>query len=69
MTADQFAALAELLRLRQGPPRECVRLVLVDGQPIKDAAAAAGLSYRQGAAAVQRAREGLALVMRVAMMR
>lgn len=67
MTADQFKALAELLRLRSGSPRECARLVLVDGRPIKDAAGEVGLSYRQGAAAVQRARVGLALAQRVAL--
>lgn len=67
MTPSQFDALAELLRLRDGPPRECARRVLLDGQPIKDAAAAVGLSYRQGAAAVQRARGGLALAQRVAL--
>lgn len=66
MTSDQFVALAELLRLRFGPARECAMLVLVDGLRTPEAAARAGLSYRQGAAAVKRARDGLALARRAA---
>lgn len=31
MTDDQFDALAQLMRLRDSPSREALRLVLVDG--------------------------------------
>lgn len=61
MTPDQFAALAELLRLRSGPARECARQVLVEGQSTIEAAASLGMQYRAAAAAVQRARQGLEL--------
>ena len=42
MTPDQFQALTQLLRLRQGPQREAARLVLVDGLRQADAARMAG---------------------------
>lgn len=42
MTAASFEALAQLLRLRQGPQREAARLVLVDGVRQADAARMAG---------------------------
>lgn len=61
MTAQQFDALAKLLRLRQGPARDVVRLVLVDGLTVPDAARAAGLEYRAAHRAVQRAKAGLEL--------
>jgi DNA-directed RNA polymerase specialized sigma24 family protein len=61
MTPEQFAALAELLRLRSGPARECARLVLVEGRKTPEAAEAVGMQYRAAAAAVQRARSGLEL--------
>lgn len=61
MTPDQFAALAQLLRLRGGPPREAARLVLVDGLTAHQAADVTGLSLRQVYAAVQRCRDGLQL--------
>lgn len=64
MTPDQFAALADLLRLRPGPAQQCARLVLVDGLRITDAAAQVGMQYRAAAAAVQRARSGLDLAKR-----
>ncbi|MDO9148336.1 MAG: hypothetical protein Q7U52_11860 [Hydrogenophaga sp.] len=64
MTPDQFAALAEMLRLRDGPARECARLVLVDGRSTIDAAASLGMQYRAAAAAVQRARQGFELARR-----
>lgn len=66
MTVDQFAALAELLRLRAGPAQECARLVLVEGLSAQDAAAQVGITYKTGHAAVQRAREGLELAKRAA---
>lgn len=66
MNLEQFAALAELLRLRDGPARECARLVLVDGLRTTDAAERLGMQYRAAAAAVRRAREGLALAQKAA---
>lgn len=66
MTPAQFAALAQLLRLRTGPARECARLVLVDGHTITQAAQAVGIQYRTAAAAVQRARQGLLLAIKAA---
>lgn len=61
MTAEQFAALAELLRLRGGPAQECARLVLIEGRSIRQAAESTGLAYRKAAEAVQRVRKGLHL--------
>lgn len=61
MTAEQFDALAELLRLRAGPAQAAVRLVLVDGITVPDAARQAGVEYRAAFQAVQRARKGLKL--------
>lgn len=66
MTPNQFSALADLLRLRQGAAKECARLVLVDGVPTIQAAQAVGLKYRTAAAAVRRARDGLELAKRAA---
>lgn len=66
MTPTQFAALAELLRLRAGPAQECARLVLVEGVSAQDAAAQVGITYKTGHAAVQRVREGLELARRAA---
>lgn len=61
MTADQFAALAELLRLRAGPAQEVARLVLVEGISVPEAARTAGLEYTAASQAVRRVRLGLEL--------
>jgi predicted DNA-binding protein (UPF0251 family) len=61
MTTAQFAALATLMRLRDGPTTEAVRLVLVDGLKESAAAAQVGSDYKLTWAAVDRARKGLAL--------
>ncbi len=61
MTDAQFAALAQLLRLRTGPAREAVRLHMVDGLPMPDAARAAGIDYQLALKAWYRARDGLDL--------
>lgn len=61
MNNQQFQALAQLMRLREGPARECARLALVEKIPTPDAARATGMQYRAAAAAVRRAREGLIL--------
>ena len=61
MTADQFAALAELLRLRDGPAQEAARLVLVDGLKPADAARATKVTPQAAGQAVKRARAALKL--------
>jgi predicted DNA-binding protein (UPF0251 family) len=61
MTAAQFTALATLLRLRDSETSRAVRLVLVEGMSVPDAAAQAGADYRLAWQAVKRAREGLDL--------
>jgi DNA-directed RNA polymerase specialized sigma24 family protein len=61
MTAQQFDALAELIRMRPGPSREAARLVLVDGAPLKLAASAAGITVGGTSNAVQRVRRALGL--------
>lgn len=61
MTPDQFAALAELLRLRSGDTQEVARLVLVDGLSVADAARQVGMGYHLAYKAVQRAQQGLLL--------
>jgi DNA-directed RNA polymerase specialized sigma24 family protein len=65
MTADQFAALSELLRLRGGPATDAARLVLVDGLSAAEAAQRAGVSRTAATNAVTRCRRGLVLVGRV----
>lgn len=61
MTAEQFDALAELLRLRAGPAQAAVRLVLVQGLRVPDAARSAGLEYTAAHKAVKRVQRGLEL--------
>lgn len=61
MTPNQFAALAELLRLRAGPSEAVVKLVLVDGESVPDAARIAGVSYQAAYKAVGRVQRGLEL--------
>jgi hypothetical protein len=58
MTDAQFAALAQLLRLRQGSTREAVRLHLVQGLTVPDAARIAGVKYQLALKAVKRAKDG-----------
>lgn len=65
MTADQFAALTEVLRLRPGPTNDAVRLHLVDGLSVPEAARTAGADYRGTTYAVKRALAGLELARRV----
>lgn len=64
MTADQFTALAELLRLRTGPAQDVARLVLVEGISVPEAARSAGLEYTAAHQAVKRAQRGLELAQR-----
>lgn len=65
MTNNQFAALAQLLRLRGGGAQEVARLVLVDGLSVIDAAERTGVSLRAAYFAEQRAREGYELAKKV----
>ncbi len=66
MTADQFDALAALLRMQSGAARECARLVLVEGAAQADAAGQTGLSRQAASQSVKRARSGMALARRAA---
>lgn len=61
MTVDQFAALAQILRLRQGPQREAARLVLVDGLRQADAARAVGVGPSALGNTLRACRSGLEL--------
>ena len=63
MNNPQFQALAQLLRLREGPAKECARLALVEQIPTPEAARATNMQYRAAAAAVQRVRQGLELAL------
>ena len=67
MTAGQFAALAQLLRLRQGRAQAVARRVLVDGEATPAAARAEGLEYRCASYAVKRARIGFALAQKASL--
>jgi predicted DNA-binding protein (UPF0251 family) len=58
MTEAQFQALAQLLRLRQGQAQEAVRLHLVAGLTVPDAARQAGVKYQLALKAVKRAKDG-----------
>lgn len=62
MTDAQFQALAQLLRLRAGPVQEAVRLHLVQGLGVPDAARSAGADYQLALKAVYRVNTGLALI-------
>lgn len=66
VTPEQFAALAELLRLRAGLAQDAARMVLVDGVSQADAARATGLTQQAVHNAVKRALAGLALTKRAA---
>jgi hypothetical protein len=61
VTSEQFTALAQLLRLRQGPAQDAVRLHLVQGLSVPDAARAAGVDYQLALKAVYRVNVGLDL--------
>ena len=62
MSPAQFAALAELLRLRGGASEEAARLVLVDGLAPAEAARQTGASPQAVSNAVTRCRRGMELV-------
>lgn len=65
MTNAQFEALSEMLRLKPGPTNDAVRLHLVDGLSVPEAARTAGADYRGTTYAVKRALAGLELARRV----
>ena len=61
MTPDAFAALAKLLRLRDGLQKDGARLVLVDGVRQADAARMAGCSASALGNTLRTCRAGLEL--------
>ena len=62
MTPEQFEALAQLLRMREGSQsRELARLVLVEGISQAEATAQLGATRSAASNAVRAARAGLAL--------
>jgi DNA-directed RNA polymerase specialized sigma24 family protein len=65
MTLAAFEALAKLMRLRAGPTKDVVRLVLVESMSVADAARAAGLKYAAAWRADKRARAALGLCEKV----
>ncbi len=66
MTADQFAALAKLARLRESPSATAARLVLVDGLDLAEAARQAGCSYNAAWQSLQTCRAVIELARVVA---
>lgn len=46
MSPAEFDALAQLMRLRQSPSREALRLVLCEGKTPKDAETITGTSWQ-----------------------
>lgn len=61
MTERQFKALCELLSLRPSPSNDALRLHLVEGLSVPDAARRAGCTYTAAWKAVQRAHRGVRL--------
>lgn len=61
MTEQQFTALCELLSLRRSPSNDALRLHLVEGLSVPDAARSAGCTYTAAWKAVNRAMRGLEL--------
>jgi DNA-directed RNA polymerase specialized sigma24 family protein len=61
LIAEQFDALAELLRLREGVSSQAARLVLVGGLSQAEAGRQTGLSTAGVGNAVRRVRRGLEL--------
>lgn len=63
MNDRQFKALCELLSLRPSPSNDALRLHLVDGLSVPDAARSAGCTYTAAWKAVKRAERGLELAL------
>lgn len=67
ISGQQFEALCGLLRLRSaGATREALRMILVDGARVTDAARATGMSQPAVSNALARARRVASLARRVA---
>lgn len=66
MTAEQFDALAVLLRLRGGQSQEAARLVLVEGLSPAAASRERGISPQAVSNALAACRSGIELAKRVA---
>ena len=65
MTQDQFTALAELAGLRGQQVAQALRLVLVEGLPVGQAAERAGVSQSSASHALARVRKVLELARQV----
>lgn len=63
MTTDQLAAIAQLIRMRDGASLEAARLVLIDGITGAEAARRLGISPAGVSNAVQRVRAAHALAL------
>lgn len=61
MTCEQFAALAQLMRLRDGPSKEAAQMVLVDQSSHHAATVKTGLSYSGVGSVVRRCESALEL--------
>lgn len=61
MLIEQFEALAELLRLRQGVSQEAARLVLVEGVAPSEAARRTGVSPQAVSNVLSSCRKGIKL--------
>lgn len=66
MKADQFDALAELMRIQNKRSRAAARLVLVDGRKQAEASRATGLSRSGVSSILARLTKGLELARRAA---
>lgn len=66
LTEPQFEALCELLSLRPSPSNDALRLHLVEGLSVPDAARRAGCTYTAAWKATQRAQRGVRLARIVA---
>ena len=66
LTPDAFNALAELMRMLDGPAREAARLMLCEGLSAIEAGARAGCSRQSATNAAARCRAGLELAKRAA---
>lgn len=65
MSNEQFAALAQLLRMRDGVSQEAARLALVERLPAQEIVQRTGLTTAGVHNAIKRAKNGLALVLKV----
>lgn len=67
MTGEQFESMAQLLRLRRtARTREALRMILVDGARVTDAARATGMSQPAVSNALARARRVIHMAERAA---